>query len=148
MRSCGECTLCCYFQRINEVSSPEYSMCQHCENGCKIYETRPSACKAFECLWIRQPQIPETLRPDKCGVMFELPEGSVSYVGHIVENHDGFKTPEVGVLIRKINAAGNSVVLYNNVTGEQYFALSENMTVEQVREDIGHALDQYNKREI
>lgn len=146
MRACGECTLCCYFLRIPETDSAEYSLCKHCDGGCTIYDERPAQCCNFECLWLRQPQIPEALRPDKCGVMFELPDACATYVGHIVPGNDGFKRPEIGVLVRKINAAGNAVMLYDNSTGDQYLCAPSGMTIEDVRNDIGRALDAYNAR--
>ncbi len=40
--------------------------------GCQIYETRPTACRDFNCLWLRgEVAGDESSRPDKLGVMFD-----------------------------------------------------------------------------
>lgn len=45
-------------------------MCAHCDGaGCTIYPARPSPCRAFECGWRMLDIIPESLRPDRSGVL-------------------------------------------------------------------------------
>src|SRR5512137_468959 len=108
MRDCGTCTWCCYFTAIPE--SPANNLCPFCiiGKGCSIYETRGEGCRLFGCLWWRQTQIPELLRPDRCGVMFELPAYCHTYIGYVDPgNSEAFKKPEVSVLIRKITEAGH-----------------------------------------
>lgn len=70
---CGDCTLCCTLLPIKEMKSPAGKTCIACRNNkCNIYNTRPQECKDFKCLWLTSPVLGEDLRPDKCGVMFEL----------------------------------------------------------------------------
>lgn len=45
--------------------------CQHLiQIGCGIYEERPPVCRRFACGWLQAPNLPEALRPDRCGVLF------------------------------------------------------------------------------
>jgi hypothetical protein len=75
---CGSCTACCRIFDIPELEKPAGKWCQHCDigKGCKVYESRPSVCREFKCLWLlsqdrvdwRERLGPE-LRPDKCKVV-------------------------------------------------------------------------------
>jgi hypothetical protein len=38
--------------------------------GCRIYQERPPVCRRFQCGWLQAPNLPEALRPDRCGVLF------------------------------------------------------------------------------
>jgi hypothetical protein len=38
--------------------------------GCGIYERRPPVCRRFACAWLSAENLPEELRPDRCGVLF------------------------------------------------------------------------------
>src|SRR5688500_17002346 len=76
-RSCGECRACCItlgFQaREGEASfeKPYGVPCPHLvQIGCGIYAERPPVCRRFECGWLQAPNLPEALRPDRCGVLF------------------------------------------------------------------------------
>ena len=55
-RSCGPCTLCCKVMAIKdpELEKPKDVWCQHAKKGCGcgIYDTRPSICRGFECMWL------------------------------------------------------------------------------------------------
>lgn len=45
--------------------------CRHIvPTGCAIYEDRPEVCRSFQCGWIQAPNLPDALRPDRCGVLF------------------------------------------------------------------------------
>src|SRR5660397_172524 len=75
-RQCGECMVCCEYLSINTFNfkKPADTLCQNCvENrGCSIYDTRPSVCRTWHCLWRRHAGLPEELRPDKSKVIFSL----------------------------------------------------------------------------
>ena len=76
-RSCGECRACCvalgFEAREGEsaFSKPHGSPCLHLvQIGCRIYDERPPVCRRFECGWLQAPNLPDALRPDRCGVLF------------------------------------------------------------------------------
>ncbi len=76
-RACGDCVACC---KVLELNAPEMNfrkpagvLCQHCTGAsCGIYETRPQECRDWYCAWRRISAMPETTRPDKLGLMFDL----------------------------------------------------------------------------
>jgi hypothetical protein len=69
---CGGCTLCCKMVRVEEIEKPAGEWCSHCSlgKGCQIYDTRPTECKTWDCLWLQGAfgNHPD-LRPDKCKVV-------------------------------------------------------------------------------
>ena len=122
MRECGQCSWCCYFTTAPELHKDTYEWCAHCNNGCRIYGATeyPESCGNFTCLWHNQPQVPEALRPDRCGVMFERVQGGSVFVGHVdPERPEAWKAPEIGVFVEKIKQSGNSVIMYTS-KGKKY----------------------------
>jgi hypothetical protein len=78
---CGGCTVCCTALPIEEFAKPSGITCRHCTaTGCGIYETRYSICRTFLCGWLLMPQLDESWRPDRSGILIraidtdELPE--------------------------------------------------------------------------
>lgn len=76
-RSCGECHACCIVPGFDAAPGeagfhkPANTPCPHLvQIGCGIYAERPPVCRRFECAWIAAPNLPEALRPDRCGVLF------------------------------------------------------------------------------
>lgn len=77
VRSCGECTACCWSLRIDaeDLQKEPFCKCEHVEDGkgCGIYSTRPLPCREFICSWINEPdKLAEEDRPDKSGVIFYM----------------------------------------------------------------------------
>lgn len=143
MRDCGRCAWCCYFPTAPELNKPTNEWCKHCDigKGCSIYKDRPLSCKQFECLWYKQNQIPESLRPDKCGVMFELPDNCLTYVGYADPmTPDAWQEPNVLNLIKKINEAGHSVLIHGE---KNYCFVADGMTLDDVKQDIDRAILMY-----
>ena len=70
MRTCGTCTLCCTLTLVPELNKPERVTCEHCDNGCRIYEGRPKACSDYQCAWLAG-EMSEFMRPDLSHVMVE-----------------------------------------------------------------------------
>jgi len=73
-RECGACTSCCIHLLINSkefVKLPGV-VCPNCEKGCRIYETRPSLCRDYYCGWRTMPELPDSWRPDKIGVIVNV----------------------------------------------------------------------------
>lgn len=76
-RGCGECRACCItlgFQaRQGEApfDKPHGVPCPHLvQLGCGIYGQRPPVCRRFKCGWLQASNLPDALRPDRCGVLF------------------------------------------------------------------------------
>jgi hypothetical protein len=72
---CGGCTVCCTALPIGEFAKPSGVTCQHCTaTGCGIYETRYSICRSFLCGWLLMPQLDESWRPDRSGILIRAIE--------------------------------------------------------------------------
>jgi hypothetical protein len=70
-RSCGECSLCCKLPPIDtpELQKPANTWCPHCrpgKGGCGIYETRPTLCRNYRCLWLKDATLGEEWKPSHC----------------------------------------------------------------------------------
>lgn len=74
-RECGECTECCNGNLELEVHGNYVGKSKPCpflgENNCGIYEKRPNTCASYQCAWT-QYILPETMRPDQCGVLVSV----------------------------------------------------------------------------
>jgi hypothetical protein len=72
-RECGECVACCDLLYVAELKKPARQRCPDCTGtGCGIWETRPSVCRNWHCVWRMLGAMPPETRPDRLGVMFEL----------------------------------------------------------------------------
>lgn len=68
-RKCGECRACCYTHGVEQIQKPAWQHCLHeCQQGCAIYQSRPSSCRNFECIWL-QGRFEEGDRPDQTGIV-------------------------------------------------------------------------------
>jgi Fe-S-cluster containining protein len=78
-RSCGTCSLCCTVLRVDELSKLGGRDCVHQrgEAGCGIYETRPSICRAYQCLWM-QGGLEDDERPDRTRGVVDLDAAGLS----------------------------------------------------------------------
>lgn len=88
MRTCGDCTMCCkllgvratVFVRQDTLTAPlepfpakpKDEWCQYCNigSGCRVYDTRPHACRTFECMWLQNETFPPMMRPDRSRSVF------------------------------------------------------------------------------
>jgi hypothetical protein len=71
LKSCGPCTMCCRVMAVDELRKPGGVLCAHAGKGCGIYETRPHACRTFECVWLMDPEMPHRFRPDQTKVVLD-----------------------------------------------------------------------------
>ena len=79
VRACDGCTLCCKVVPMQargprgDIIKDGETWCRFCDksNGCTIYDERPDACRIFRCVWLDNPSIPDSLRPDRSGVVLE-----------------------------------------------------------------------------
>ncbi len=84
MRTCGSCTLCCKVMAITALKKPMNKWCEFCDKGtgCKIYPTRPSECRTFNCLWLSDENFPDEFKPLRSKIVF-----TVEHAGRRVSAH-------------------------------------------------------------
>lgn len=76
-RSCGTCDQCCRLIGVHDagIDKPPGVPCEHLCNAscgqCGIYETRPSSCKHYSCMWL-DGDLPEDAKPEHSGVIGEI----------------------------------------------------------------------------
>lgn len=79
-RSCGECTVCC---TALVIDTPEFRKlpgvtCSNCAaGGCAIYVTRYPICRSYFCGWMQSPELDDTWRPDRSGVILSPLTGGI-----------------------------------------------------------------------
>ena len=71
-KSCGGCDVCCRVYEIEELQKPAGRLCAHACAGCAIYDSRPSTCRSFECLWLMREELGPIWRPDLAGFVLRL----------------------------------------------------------------------------
>jgi len=76
-RSCGGCTLCCKVLGVPALEKPRGTWCSHCERGtgCRIYETRPDACRTFLCGWLVNPRFGAEWKPERSKIVITVARG-------------------------------------------------------------------------
>jgi hypothetical protein len=59
---------------VSELAKPGGVLCAHARpgRGCGIYDTRPQGCRAFECVWLMDPEMPHRFRPDQTKVVLDM----------------------------------------------------------------------------
>ena len=62
---------------------PDFTRCKYLgeHDGCTIYKDRPIPCRAFNCHWRISHKMDWRLRPDRCGVVFEVFPGERTVIG-------------------------------------------------------------------
>jgi len=108
INKCGECSHCCDIPIIKELKKGAFKLCSHYCKGCTIYKKRPKECSAFECAYYQMETVNIALRPDKCGVMFEMISDNI-FLGTL---HPDYEFTDVAKKqINAFNCQGFSVVL-------------------------------------
>lgn len=112
-RSCGSCTLCCKVMGVPDLEPKKlpHQWCQHCDigKGCRIYETRPTTCREFECVWLQDTQnlFGENCRPDKLGVVFVPAGDGIGLIAHCdPARPTAWRNPQALARLRVCAAAG------------------------------------------
>lgn len=108
-RGCDGCNVCCTAMKVTPLNKPAGSDCLHQnETGCGIYSRRPTACRAWYCMWIRDHGnvFSDHHRPDKLGVFFtasapDARTGQQTIFAHEVYPHAA-ETPEPQHVIRQL----------------------------------------------
>jgi hypothetical protein len=124
---CGSCNLCCKLPEIPELDKPQNRWCQHCQIGsaCRIYESRPEPCRAFECLWLESQKeaqpLPVTLRPDKNKMLLSFSPDRKDVLGYCDPTApDAWKEAATFKLLEVISRQGRRVMFGN---GREHFAM-------------------------
>lgn len=86
---CGDCTLCCTTCAVDELDKPYNVVCNHCQNGCTIYEFRPKTCREFSCAYHQTENTNVAMRPDILGVVFEKLADDLMF-GSVIANRKDF----------------------------------------------------------
>ena len=77
-RSCDGCTLCCSRVPVKEIGLLPFTRCRHLSDvfagkgrGCTLYPRHPRSCHEWRCLFLKTLELPEELRPSKCGIVVD-----------------------------------------------------------------------------
>jgi hypothetical protein len=84
-RSCRECSLCCKLPPIDtpELQKQANTWCPHCrpgKGGCSIYETRPTLCRNYRCLWLKDAALGEEWKPSHCRMYLHFTSAGLAVV--------------------------------------------------------------------
>lgn len=122
MSRCGGCTLCCYLGGVPYLQKPSVTECQYLIPGvgCFIYEERPGTCREYTCLWNSNENWPDSLRPDKCHVIFKMAGDGNLLVMMDPAYPDAWSQPEV---LSAIHEAFNNGYAIIAMRGTEKFAL-------------------------
>ena len=83
------------------------------------------------------------MRPDRCGVMFEIPFGSDTWIGYVDPKHpDALANDDVLKMIYQINQSGHSVSVVTP-DGKNHFSLAPNMTKLGMHNQINKACEEH-----
>jgi hypothetical protein len=95
-RECGDCNVCCTAMHVAALDKPAGTPCEHqADAGCGIYQNRPSVCRNWYCMWIRDrgSVFAEDERPDKLGVFFTAGAPLGKSASHTPNRLAGVATP-------------------------------------------------------
>lgn len=135
-RSCGNCTVCCTLCYVPEFDKGEGKKCEYCGKGCTIYESRPESCRKYECAW-KKGELPDNMRPDKCGVMIEVYPLMVAVIlapGHTLQSI----SKNVLLVLDEYVKAGKPVI----ATG-QFVRLPPGMTPQEAQDILVKTIKEY-----
>lgn len=69
---CDGCTICCDLLPVPVLNKASYIRCVHCKlSKCMIHDHKPDYCTSYDCMYSQSEKLPVSLRPDKCGIVFE-----------------------------------------------------------------------------
>lgn len=113
--------MCCRVLGITELEKPPGKWCPNCNigKGCNIYPDRPNSCRVFDCLWLQDETIPDSLRPDKTKVVLWMnPETENRIIASVDSTRpDAYLTGEVGRFLQ--NIANSGIVVSVEVDGKR-----------------------------
>ena len=140
MHSCEGCTACCSVLKIDALDKPQYTPCIHCEGGCTIYDTKPKTCSEFECAYLQGKNIPLSLRPDNCGIIFMKKTDRI-FSGLLIP---GMEVSDIAKgQIDSFNRQGYSVVLIDQRVSKPHIMLAEGHDGETIYNEYKEYLSGY-----
>ena len=76
---------------IDELDKPAGVWCSHFKAGagCRIYGEHPPSCRAFQCMWLISPTMPDRVRPDRCKVVLTLEDGGANIIARVDPSDPG-----------------------------------------------------------
>jgi hypothetical protein len=95
-RTCGNCTKCCEGYLAGEALGYPFYLGKPCHfvsigKGCTVYEKRPKdPCVEYTCDWIKNPEIPEWLKPETANVIIDT---------RTIEGHEYLNLSEAGSVV-------------------------------------------------
>ena len=121
------------------MEKPADSPCKFClQDGCSIYEARPTSCRTFTCAWL-QGMFADKDRPDRMGVMFAAQDTSVGHTLVVFELWvDAALEPRAAGYIGNARRAGIPVVIFHHGTKRRSILADhlERAQVDQLIEDV------------
>jgi hypothetical protein len=129
MRTCGECVVCCVYQRIDDPELKKDAMvhCKHLDvvvpeddrikeysgkscNNCKIYDHQPKMCGEYRCAWLAGFG-DEGDRPDKSLMLFDCSHGILNSVEAKPLKHKHQETQEAQEVIDRFSKSMDRPVI-------------------------------------
>ena len=120
--------MCCSALDIPEFNKPPGPACEHCiaSGGCKIYDTRPQLCRDFECEWLTERTLPQTLRPDKVGTILMEADDTDEYRAVCSPSRpNAWRHPLVFAHLVRVAKTGRTVVAKAGLNSWRIFASGE-----------------------
>ncbi len=131
-RECGDCSLCCKLPSIADLGKPTDTWCQFCKPGkarCTIYDTRPEACRKFECEWLKGHVEMVAWRPTIAKMMISVTPGGGKFNFWNITVDTGFpnrwREPDYYTRIKQMAVAGvlNDVIVRIHVGEKSWIVL-------------------------
>jgi hypothetical protein len=117
-KSCGDCTVCCTALAIEtpELRKQPGIACAHCTSkGCGIYETRFPICRTYFCGWFGLPELDESWRPDRSGILISPHDDGIEFL--VLAGEAAVRRPAFTALLAKM--LGNRTPVFIAVPGPE-----------------------------
>ena len=75
-KECGTCTKCCDGTLTGIIRNIPMYPGKPCfllkENGCSDYKNRPYQCVGYKCLWLKDPEVPDFMKPENAKAIVDI----------------------------------------------------------------------------
>ena len=133
--NCDGCTLCCKLIDVPWMDSPPGNQCKECIPGvgCKLWDTCPDNCKAYECSYRQVDRCSIELRPDNIKMIFEKISDRI-FLG--INDPDYKITKKAKLQIMSFVKQGFSVVVSNYKEKNPKLFLAKDHNANQIIEEV------------